>query len=787
MPDLENSVFSLQFDPEHGTFSILTKDQKWPDILNARLDVYYRQNGQSRHGLVSMWEGCQTPVVVMQNGEHGAVQTMAFDLPCPTHGASYELTFGIVQEYPLVVWKIKVLNHSDAPINIEKIVMMQVDPSQEGSKVVFPQAKLQSEMGFYHNGWQSWSPVGWVAGDGKMPQTRLGGLQAPMIFNTGTPRPTKRGVFSSDFFAVIGDRRARKGFVLGFLSQKQHFGSIQANYNEPFRLSLWANGDNARLDSGCSCETDWAVFSPVILDHREPLEKYFEAVSRENHIRVPQESPVGWCSWYHFYTNLSAADVQANLKTIVDQQENLPIQLVQIDDGFESQIGDWFSFKSTFPEGVKPLAEEITREGLLPGLWLAPFIVHPKSALFKNHPDWILRKENGKPVNAGFVWNVLDTGLDLTVPEALEYACSVVRTAAHDWGYPYLKLDFLYAAALPGVYHDPTQTRAQVLRKGMEAVRVAVGPDVTLLGCGAPFGPMLGLVEAMRIGPDVSGDWTPHFSGIGSFFKNEPSMPCARNSIRNILNRANLHKHWWINDPDCLLIRPNTHLSIDEVQTLATSIGMTGGSLLLSDDLPRLPADRLRIAEVLLPIIGERACVIDWFDAEMPVLLRLDLLNETGGWHLVARFNWADQPVELTLNPNEYALDEGEYWFSDFWKDSTTQLKRDEGYAAGLIQPHGCVLGAFRKVNPAEAQFLGSDMHFSLGQEVAEWKTGRDELTFTVRLPRKTSGKVRVSIPWQNVYAFVGDEPASIKDLGNGVFEITVQVDGFAHVKIVKA
>ena len=42
---------------------------------------------------------------------------------------------------------------------------------------------------------------------------------------------------------------------------------------------------------------------------------------------------------------------------------------------------------------------------------------------------------------------------------------------------------------------------------GMEAIREAVGPDVTLLGCGAPFGPMLGLVEAMRIGPDVSGDW----------------------------------------------------------------------------------------------------------------------------------------------------------------------------------------------------------------------------------------------------------------------------------------
>ena len=121
----------------------------------------------------------------------------------------------------------------------------------------------------------------------------------------------------------------------------------------------------------------------------------------------------------------------------------------------------------------------------------------------------------------------------------------------------------------------------------MEAIRAAVGAEVTLLGCGAPFGGMLGLVEAMRIGADVSGDWQPTFNGIRLFIKNEPAFPCARNSIRNILTRANLHGHWWINDPDCLLIRPDTHLSLAEVQSLTSAISLTGGSLLVSDDLPK--------------------------------------------------------------------------------------------------------------------------------------------------------------------------------------------------------
>jgi len=365
-------------------------------------------------------------------------------------------------------------------------------------------------------------------------------------------------------------------------------------------------------------ETDWAVFTPLLLDHRDPLEAYFEAVARENHALVHEQTPVGWCSWYQYYTHLTAADVEGNLEKVIALQERLPLEVVQIDDGFESSVGDWFSFKPTFPEGVAPLAEKVMREGLIAGLWIAPFIVHPSSRLYADHPDWLLRDRNGKPVNAGFVWNRLNAALDLTVPEALDYSSRVIRTAVEEWGFPYLKLDFLYAAALAGRYHDPTKTRAQVLRAGMEALRQAAGIETTLLGCGAPLGSMIGLVDLMRIGPDVSGDWAPRFLNIGAFIKDEPSMPSARNSILNILTRANMHRKWWINDPDCLLVRPDSNLNLSEVQSLATAIGLTGGALIISDDLTKLPADQLSIAEALIPILDEPLKVLDLFDTEIP-------------------------------------------------------------------------------------------------------------------------------------------------------------------------
>jgi alpha-galactosidase len=784
MIELSQEVLKLHLDSDAGIFSILPEDNGFPAIKNASFDLSYHKGGELLHHLNDGWAGAEADEYAL-NGEQGTMKATAFHVPSNPDGLVCELTFAVAEEYPLTLWKIKVTNQGPIPVIIENIDLLNAGKGR--SSITFDKAVVPSDFGFFHNGWQSWSPAGWVSGDGKMPVSHMGIFQEPMIYNDGTPKAGKRGLHTSDFFAAIGDRKNRKGFVIGFLSQKQHFGSIQADFRNGLKLRVWANGDHTRLDPGASMETDWAVYTPILLDHREPMEKYFEAVARENHIRVPQESPVGWCSWYYFYTKISTDCIRDNLKTIVDQQENLPIQLVQIDDGFETQVGDWFSFTRDFPEGVKPLAQEIKEEGLLPGLWLAPFIAHPDSKLIKDHPEWILRTANGKPVNAGLGWgNKLFTGLDLTVPEALNYACRVDSTASKEWGYPYLKLDFLYAAALPGVYHDPTKTRAQVLRKGMEAVREAVGPDVTLLGCGAPFGPMLGLVEAMRIGPDVSGDWKAKFAGIGAIFKNEPSMPCAFNSIRDILTRANLHKHWWINDPDCLLIRDDSHLNLAEVQTLTTAIAVTGGSLLLSDDLPKLSKERLRMAEVLLPVIGERARVIDWFDAEIPARLRLDQLNDTGEWQLLAKFNWTDKSADLIIDPEEYDLPAADYWVTDFWRGKVQRVLKGDTFKASAIPAHGCVLAAFRRLHKDQPLYLGSDLHFSMGCEVAEWQATASKVTFTLRLPRRADGKAWVYIPWQKFTVEVDGKTVEKPNRKGSLLELPVKMDGFTRISISK-
>jgi alpha-galactosidase len=752
MSSLSSHHFDLLIEPEEGAFSLRSNAKDHSLFQDARMLVIYRQQGQRRFLLSSSWQINQELIETYEDVNHGQMHSMRLAIEDSSSDLRISLIFSLPESHPLFLWKLNIENNSGGPVSIERIELLRAGGQTSQGSFQFVQ-NSQHQYSFYSNGWQSWSHTGTYLQGTPMRITRLGLLQEPAVLNPGTPRLRSPGYFTADFFGAVCDLTSRTGLLAGFLSQRQHFGTLEAVLYDQPSLRLWANGDDTRLDPGQIMETDWAVITLFSLDNIDPLEHYTQAVAREHKIHVKNSVPSGWCSWYHYYTDITPDNMRSNLQALKGLRETTPLDQFQIDDGFEAQVGDWFDFKPAFSQGVEPLAREIREAGFQPGLWLAPFILHPKAKTIREHPDWILRNAKGRPANCGFGWNALTQGLDLTVPEALEYASSVVRTASHDWGYPYLKLDFLYAAAVNCRYSDPTKTRAQVLRAGMQALRDAAGPETFLVGCGLPLGSGLGLVDSMRIGEDVSGDWHPHFHGIGAFIKNEPFLPCARNSIHNILTRSPLHNRWWINDPDCLLVRPDTNLSLAEVQTLASVIALSGGALLLSDDLTNLPEDRRRIAEVLLPLIGKSPQVIDLFDQITPARLRLDLDGPAGAWHLLAWFNWDDKPQSWHFHPQDFNLENGKYILRSFWDASIIKIDSAEKLNMPSVPPHGGVVLAVRKVIPNEPLYLGSDLHFSQGLEVSRWQPSGTGLELELNLPRQAQG---------NIYLWLQSTPCQI-------------------------
>ncbi|MBE0411388.1 MAG: alpha-galactosidase [Anaerolineales bacterium] len=568
--------------------------------------------------------------------------------------------------------------------------------------------------------------------------------------------------------------------------------------------------------------TDWACLYFFHLDTPDPLEPYLEAVARQHNLPNPEgekfyhsnidlsdshqinsntntsssnnpqnqtDIPVGWCSWYQFFQDISVENIRTNLTAAVTLRPNLPLEIFQIDDGYETHWGDWSTFKEAFPEGVSPLAGEIRSAGFTPGLWIAPYIVHPKSRLMAEHPDWILRGRFNRPVNAGYFWGNFTTALDLTNPDALDHTAQIVHRAAHEWGFPYLKLDFLYAGALPGRRRDATKNRAQVLRHALEILRQAAGDQTTLVGCGCPLGSAIGLFDSMRIGADVDTHWLPVHRGVKMGKFGDDGMPAARNAIHNTLTRAPLHRRWWINDPDCMLLRDEMELTFTEVQSLATVIAMSGGSLIFSDHLPDLSAERLRLAKSLIPPIGIRPIVLDWFDSQTPSRLQLDMDGPAGHWHLLAIFNWSDNTQDLEFNLGDFCLDtRSTYIIREFWTGTRYFIRSTppqfELIHLEKVAANGVALLAVRPQQPYQPQYLGSDLHISQGMELTAWEPSPTDLRLILERPGKVDGKLELMLPQQPLQAWLNNQPLTWLHLGEHDYRFEVHFEQTAEIKI---
>jgi alpha-galactosidase len=289
---------------------------------------------------------------------------------------------------------------------------------------------------------------------------------------------------------------------------------------------------------------------------------------------------------------------------------------------------------------------------------------------------------------------------------------------------------------------------------------------------------------APDVSPDVDARWKPALKGISFFYKDEPHVPSVRNAIQNALARLPLNHRWWINDPDCLLLRPDTLLTLAEVQTMASIIALSGGPLLISDYLPSLPADRLAIVAALLPLIGQPARVLDWFDAQTPSRLRLDLGGACGSWHLLALFNWVDVPQEMTLHLSEYGLAAGGVcWGREFW-GGRVFTARNGSIPLGEIPSHGAALLAVRPGQPETPLYLGGDLHLSQGLEVTAWEVFSDELRFSIQRPGRIAGSVDLSLPGPVRNVTLNGSSLVWELVADGVYRLPLQAFETAAIQV---
>ena len=109
----------------------------------------------------------------------------------------------------------------------------------------------------------------------------------------------------------------------------------------------------------------------------------------------------------------------------------LGVDLFLLDDGWfgnkyprnndHAGLGDWQANKAKLPNGVASLVKQAEKEGVKFGIWVEPEMVNPKSELYENHPDWVIKQPKRKEQ---YFRNQLV--LDLSNPEVQDFVYHTV-------------------------------------------------------------------------------------------------------------------------------------------------------------------------------------------------------------------------------------------------------------------------------------------------------------------------------------------------------------------------
>jgi alpha-galactosidase len=450
---------------------------------------------------------------------------------------------------------------------------------------------------FLLNNWQSWGPF-----QKMRPGERHPGIDEVMrrysqyVF---TPVPevfSKRLV--SDYFSAwpgqlagfLSSRYAHPFFALEGDELVGYLDYFDTRFDEPIPLEPFISLQHGPKVIGLGRPLPITPDAPM----EGLLEEYADLAAAENFSRVPAHSPIGWSSWYQYFTDLQWEDIEKNLQLA---RGEFPFTVFQIDDGFERDIGDWLTTK----EGFRPLPELarlVTGQGFKAGIWTAPFSAAETSELFQKQPGWMVQ-EAGAPKECYRNWGKKIYALDTTQPDVKAWLREIF-SALRRMGFSYFKVDFLFAAAMPGE-RLLKGTPIQAYREGMKTIRQAVG-DGFILGCGAPLLPSAGFVEGMRVGEDTA----MHWEAKGGAFQG----PNAYYALKNSIMRSFLHRRLWLNDPDCLMLRSG-HVSLtpNERELYAVAAGALDNMIFASDDLALVDASGRELLRKAIALQGGKVRV----------------------------------------------------------------------------------------------------------------------------------------------------------------------------------
>ncbi|KAF1296421.1 alpha-galactosidase [Enterococcus sp. JM4C] len=401
--------------PVYGTtdFRYPALEITYPDgdtISRFRYQSYVVQNGKQKIA--------GQPTTFSKEAD---AQTLVIYLKDEYSDVELQLSYTIFKEYPVITRHATLTNSGQEEVTVNRLMSLSIDlPTKDYELLHLTGAwarETQVQREALHYGVQSISST--------------------------------RGASShvhNPFFALCeptANEVAGEVFGFSLVYSGNFLGQIEVDTYEVTRLMLGINPFQFawQLKAGDSFSTPEAVmvYSDTGLNG---MSQTFHSFYQNQLVRpqwAHKERPILLNNWEATYFDFD----EAKLDALIETAKELEIELFVLDDGWfgarnsdNSSLGNWTVDPKKLPNGLSALSNKIHKAGLKFGLWFEPEMVSAETALYEEHPEWLLGhpKKNRSHGRNQFV-------LDFGQPEAVEEIFRQMKAILDETPIDYLKWD----------------------------------------------------------------------------------------------------------------------------------------------------------------------------------------------------------------------------------------------------------------------------------------------------------------------------------------------------------
>lgn len=356
-------------------------------------------------GMPGAYAGNETLIITLSDGQ----------------GIEAELYYTVYEKSNVITRRVKVKNTADKPIEIRKLMSMQLD--------------LPDSQYTLHNLTGSWARECHI--------TERSLTVGEFRFGSTTGASSNR---CNPFFMLCADSANEfSGNIYGFnlIYSGSWEGLVEVS---PHGLTRVMNGLQSQqfcwpLSPNETFSTPESVLSFSALGKNGLSQNMHHFVS--NHIVrgywANKERPVLLNNWEGTYFDFN----EDKLLHLAENAAELGVELFVLDDGWfgdrngdNAGLGDYNVNRDKLPDELSGLADKIEKLGLKFGLWFEPEMVNEDSDLYRSHPDWIISTPGCTPSKGRNQYV-----LDLCRTEVQDYIIEQMSATLESANISYVKWD----------------------------------------------------------------------------------------------------------------------------------------------------------------------------------------------------------------------------------------------------------------------------------------------------------------------------------------------------------